>query len=597
MNLLDSPNWLGVGASPGTLLAFQAAKKLGTEDVSRWAVMWTDLGVGGRLGVIASVVLLLGYGVYRGLRRLGKAGRHTLLVAFTSLSFAGLLGLGYWSKILPAPQGTYFVLWHQVVRVGAAASATVLVLGSMALLLPRILNLVERWGFVGFVAGRHVRASKSGFLTVISLLSISGVGVSAFALCAVVSIMGGFGADLKRKILGNSAHITIDTPEVLGFLDWEDLLIKLRARPEVFAATPVVGGEAMASSHSNTAGVLVRGIETTSIGSVIELVSNIEVGKFEYLTDPIKLTQLKEDDVIGLGPDGERYLKGPSSKRWFGHDPIDDAVSAAMMPEDVLPGVVLGRELAKSLHVYVGDDVKLVSPLGELSPIGVLPRTSRYRVAGIFYSGMYEYDASHAYMLLDEAQKFLDMEGYVSKIDVKIVSDADLEEARVGLSAAVAKPLRVRDWKELNKSLFAALKLEKIVTFLILSVAIAVASFCIICTLLLMVTEKSKEIAVLKSLGASNRNVLEIFMVEGTMIGAIGTFFGVITALVLCKGLEQFGVRLDPEVYYVDRLPIEVNKWDYAMVAVAALGITVLATVYPALAASRLRPVDGIRHE
>jgi lipoprotein-releasing system permease protein len=157
--------------------------------------------------------------------------------------------------------------------------------------------------------------------------------------------------------------------------------------------------------------------------------------------------------------------------------------------------------------------------------------------------------------------------------------------------------LRLRDWKELNRNLFTALQLEKIATFIILSIAIAVASFCIICTLLLMVTEKSKEIAILKAIGASNRSILSIFMTEGMLIGGIGTVLGVTTGLVLTLGLQRFGVRLDPDVYYVDRLPINVDGFEYAMVALAALLITTIATIYPAVAASRLRPVDGIRYE
>jgi lipoprotein-releasing system permease protein len=166
------------------------------------------------------------------------------------------------------------------------------------------------------------------------------------------------------------------------------------------------------------------------------------------------------------------------------------------------------------------------------------------------------------------------------------------------VAAAVKRQdLRVRDWKEMNRNLFSALKLEKIATFIILSLAIAVASFCIICTLLLMVTEKSKEIAILKAVGASDRSILRIFMTEGLIIGGIGTVFGVITGYVTAEALRRFGVRLDPEVYYVDRLPIEVDPLDYFFVALSAMVITMLATVYPALAASRLRPVDGIRYE
>jgi lipoprotein-releasing system permease protein len=233
-----------------------------------------------------------------------------------------------------------------------------------------------------------------------------------------------------------------------------------------------------------------------------------------------------------------------------------------------------------------------------LGPMGLLPRTQRFRVAGVFFSGMYEYDATQVYVKLDVAQHFLDLDERVTALELRVRDAEAVRPVRDALVTALARQdVSVRDWKELNRNLFAALFLEKITTFIILSIAIAVASFCIVCTLLLMVTEKSKEIAILKSLGASDRAIMRLFMIEGIIIGAIGTVFGVVTGWALAKGLQSSGVRLSPEVYYVDRLPIAVNYGDYAMVAVAALVITTISTIYPAVAASRLRPVDGLRYE
>ena len=235
----------------------------------------------------------------------------------------------------------------------------------------------------------------------------------------------------------------------------------------------------------------------------------------------------------------------------------------------------------------------------ELGPTGIMPRSKKFRVAAIFYSGMYEYDASHAYVKLEAAQDFFDLKQNVTGIEIKVDDAERVSEIRPGVEAKVGArdDLRIRDWKELNKNLFSALKLEKIATFIILSLAILVASFCIICTLLLMVTEKSKEIAILKSLGASDNSILKIFMTEGVMIGGIGTIFGVTTGLAATLGLQWFGVRLDPDVYYVDKLPINVDGVEFLLVALAALLITTIATIYPAVAASRLRPVEGIRYE
>lgn len=559
--------------------------------------LWGALGLAGRIGLVAVAVVVVGWLLVIALRGLGRAGRRSLVIGFTGLMLAGAVGLGVWSARLPEPGGSYFVLWHQVVRVGAAVCATVFVISAILLALPWVFNWLENRGFTSFVAVRHVRSQKSGFLTVISILSTGGVALSSLALCMVVSIMGGFGADLKRKILGNNAHIRIDTDRVGGFDDWDPILRDVRLVRGVVGVTPVAGGEAMASSSSNTAGVIIRGIDPNSIGHVIDLLQNIEVGKAAYLTDTGTLADLPADEPIGLGPGGERYLKGPKLRPWLSKD-LDPGIEEILRPPDVYPGLIIGRELAKTLHVYVGDEVRLVAPLGDLGPMGVMPRTKRFRIAAIFYSGMYEYDASYAYMLIDVAREFLDLNGRVTGIDVKVEDAESVDSVRQAVASAMARPdLRIRDWKETNKNLFSALKLEKIAVFVILSLAIAVASFCIICTLLLMVTEKSKEIAILKAQGASDNAILRVFMSEGLMIGGIGTVLGVLTGLVLCKGLKAFGVRLDPDIYYVDRLPIEVNPSDYVLVALAAILITILATVYPAVAASRLRPVDGIRYE
>jgi lipoprotein-releasing system permease protein len=230
--------------------------------------------------------------------------------------------------------------------------------------------------------------------------------------------------------------------------------------------------------------------------------------------------------------------------------------------------------------------------------MGVMPRTKKFRVAAIFFSGMYEYDAMNVYVTLGDAQQYFATENKISLIEVKTDDPERVEHITPTVRDAVARPeLRVRDWREMNKNLFGALKLERFATFIILSIAILVASFCIICTLLLMVTEKGKEIAILKALGASDQAILRTFISEGIIIGAIGTVFGVATGFGLCIGLTWYPLRLDPDVYYIDRLPIAVNGWDFFTVAFAALSICTLATLYPAKAASTLRPVDGLRYE
>lgn len=524
-----------------------------------------------------------------------KSIRRYLGVTFAVLVLL-FLGFSAWVGTLPTMRGSAWSIKDTAIRASAILTGVGAVIVALAFVLPFLLDALEGRRFSSFVAARHVRSPKSGFLTVISILSICGVAMSSCSLSSVVSVMGGFSADLKRKILGNNAHIVVDVTAGTPFADYPAVLERVRAVPGVTGAAAVVHGEVMASSASNIAGVMVSGVVPSDVVKVNELSSSLEVGKLEYLEHPEKLTKLPANEPIGIGPGGEQYFKQAELPP-LGDD-IDDAVRRVILDKPDRPGIVLGRELAKTLHVYVGDEITLVSPLGDLGPMGVLPRTKKFRVAGIFYSGMYEYDATYVYTMLDVAQDYFQTADKVSSIEIK-VDDAERAELVAPLvTEAIARPdLRVRDWREINKNLFSALKLERFATFVILLIAIMVASFCIVCTLLLMVTEKGKEIAILKAVGASDGAILRIFMIEGVIIGGIGTVFGVATGLSVCAGLKWFGLRLDPEVYYIDKLPITVNASDFLAVALAAMTICTLSTLYPAYAASRLRPVDGLRYE
>ena len=506
-----------------------------------------------------------------------------------------------WTARLPVLRGSAWTVRDALVRSAAILTGIVFVVGTVVALLPWALDRLESGPFSAYVAARHVRAKKSGFLTLISGLSIFAVALASFSLSGAISVMGGFSADLKRKILGNNAHIVIDTTSQTPWKDYDEVLTQVRAVKGVVAATPVAQGEVMASSASNLAGVIVHGVDPKTIGSVIDLPKNIEApvkveDKLAYLANPELLRHIPPDEVIGIGSGGEEYTKGTDLPP-LGED-LDPAVAAVLAGPPLRPGLVIGRELAKTLHVYVGDEVTLVSPLGDLGPMGVMPRTRKYTIAGIFYSGMYEYDATHVYTTLAEAQSYFATPDQISAIEVKVDDAENADRLTSAVTAAVSRPeLRIRDWREINKNLFSALKLERIATFLILSIAVIVASFCIVCTLLLMMTEKSKEIAILKALGATDGVILRTFMTEGIIIGGIGTLLGVSTGVALCTGLSWFGLRLDPDVYYIDRLPINVSAWDFAAVTLAALTICTIATIFPAKQAAQLRPVDGLRYE
>lgn len=572
------------------------------------------LGVLGVCGLAAVVTLAL---LYSGVRSSGRGARGRAVFPLVGAACGALfVGLTLWVAIAAeaaklaatAKCGIQPFVWlEEIRRFAALASGVVFLLVALASALPIALDFLEKRSFVSFVGARHFRATKSGFLTAISVLSIMGVGFSSCALCSVTSIMGGFGADLKQKILGNGAHLVVEAKQAGGYGDWPSKLdaIRIAIAPMGGAATPVVAGDAMGSSNSNTAGVLLRGIDPDSIGQVIDLKKNLEVGKFEYLVEPERLVKLPKDEVIGCSPGGEPYLRGPDLRDFGGPPDPESGVSEFLRSRTApRPGIILGKELAKSLHVLVGDEVTLLSPMGELGPMGVMPKTRRYRVAAIFYSGMYEYDASHAYVLIGEAQDLLELSERVTHIDVRVPEPERVGEAVGPVEKAIADvrlsddpDLQVRDWMEMNKNLFSALKLERLATFVILCIAIAVASFCIICTLLLMVTEKTRQIAVLKAMGATDWQISKIFVLEGVIIGAIGTTFGVATAFAACTGLAWFGVRLDPEVYYINRLPVNVDLIDYGLVALASMFICSTSTIIPSLFAAYQVPLDGIRHE
>ena len=514
-----------------------------------------------------------------------------------------------------------------------------------ARLLPYTLNGIESIDFRSLVAARHLRAKKSGFLAAISFLSILAVSVSSCALTTTLSVMGGFRQDLKRKILGNNAHIVVDHPSG-KIAQFEPLLETTRGVSDVKGVSPYVTGEVMISSASNLAGAVLRGIDVRQIGQVSDLPQNMKVGSLDYLAHPEKLLRLPSSQLglsLGLpkvmransesetdrqkaarltrelqqllGPDAGLDAVELNEEEALdeAEDPVDlarkaepaappSAQDAAQEPTlsagSSLPGIVVGQELARSLRLYLGDEVNVVTPLGDLGPTGPMPKSRAFRVAGIFYSGMYEYDMKFAYVTLEAAQKFLSAPHAISGIEVTVNEPERARETAARIATALARPdLRVRGWEELNKNLFGALALEKLAMFIALGIAILVASFCIVGTLTLMVQEKGREVAVLKAMGAGDRTIVSIFVLEGTLIGVFGSLLGLALGYVMCFAMEHFGVRLNPEVYYIDRLPVHTDTSEFLTVGIAAVLVCLIVTIYPAQLASRLRPVDALRYE
>ena len=439
--------------------------------------------------------------------------------------------------------------------------------------IPVLVDGIERLGFRPLVAARHLRTRKSDFLATISVLSIGAVVLASCALTLVLSVMGGFRNDLKRKILGNNAHVVVDR-EHGTFGDWEGTLARVRDVPNVVGAAPYVGGEVMVTSASNLAGAVLRGIDPEAVDAVVDLRRNLTRGSLDYLLEPARLLDLPAEESFGPipleiprldaiatdlptpdlptpdlpapdlpapeiaegPPDRAAPRPTPTLEEMLGDlgdaslaSPIDEVEGpqASEPARDVLPGLVVGQELARSLRLYVGDEVNVVSPFGDLGPSGPMPKSRPFRVAGIFYSGMYEYDMKYMYSTLPEAQRFLNVGEEISGIEVKVEDLSQAPTAAVAIRRTLARDdLRVQDWQRLNRNLFGALELERLSMFIFLGLAILVAGFCVFATLTLMVQEKSPQVGILMAMGTHGRTIVAVFLLEGLLIGLFGAEMG-----------------------------------------------------------------------
>jgi lipoprotein-releasing system permease protein len=433
---------------------------------------------------------------------------------------------------------------------------------------------------------------------VMTAISIAGVSVGVWALTVVLSVMSGFEADLKKKILGTNAQAFL-MKYSSDFSEWKAVLPKVLAVPGVVGASPFIMNEVILSQGQSPTGAELKAIDPATTGTVTELPKQVVAGELSWISDPSQIplsSTVKPRSDVNLSSDDAQDLKDtyePKQAR-----PGQQAKGVAPEALRAMPGICIGKEMSHALRAWIGDVVQVITPLGDMGPTGPIPRSKSFRVACILYSGMYEYDSKFAYIGIPEAQRFFRMGDSITGLELKFRDvDAARPEGKRVVAALGGFPYRVKDWAELNRNLFSALKLEKFAMAIILTFIVLVACFNILSTLIMLVLEKTKEISILKSMGARDSSVMKIFVLEGLVIGAIGTAIGLLLGLASCSFIERFGLQLDPDVYYISNLPVNVDGGQFAMVACIALALSYLATLYPATKASRLSPVDGLRED
>jgi lipoprotein-releasing system permease protein len=408
--------------------------------------------------------------------------------------------------------------------------------------------------FESFVALRLLKGVKrqKGFLSLSTFISVAGVMVGVMALIVVIGVMTGFDLDLKQKILSVNAHVIV-LKHGASLTDAPQVTAQIKKIPGVVSVDPFIYTQVMYSAPGNVSGGVIRGLDLATIRQGGPHSLNVVQGKFA--------------DLAGEAP-GEPHR------------------------------VAIGNELSRNLNLSVGDYLNIISPLGTLTPMGRMPRMKAFRVTAIFHTGMYEFDSSLVYTSIPALQEFLGLGQRVTGLEVEIKDIYAAEQMGAAIQKELGPPYYTRNWMQMNRNLFAALKLEKIAMFIILTLIILVAAFGIASTLFMMVMKKTRDIAILKSMGATRQSIMQIFIINGLVIGGLGTLGGLGLGLGLCAVLKKYQfIKLPRDVYYISTLPVTVQAPDVLAIIAAALAISFLATLYPSWQAARLDPVEAIRYE
>jgi lipoprotein-releasing system permease protein len=414
-----------------------------------------------------------------------------------------------------------------------------------------------------FVAARYLRAKRrQAVIGVITIISVIGVTAGVASLVIALSINAGFQKDLRDQLLGSQSHVNLVRIQNDGIEDWQALMARLKKQPHVIGVAPVMYGQVMAYQGARASGAVVKGVIPEYENRVSELLKSIKIGS-----------------ATALEPCAEADERCKTGKG--------------------VPPIVLGKDLAETIGATVGSTIMVISPQGELSPIGIMPKYQQFKVTGIFRSGFYNYDSAWAFIRLSDAQRLFSLpDTVISVMEFKIDDLDKAEQVGNALEKVAGSGFVAKNWMDENRGLFRALKLERVVTFLTIGLIVFVAALNILISLIMMVMEKTKDVAVLISMGAKRRQIRGIFMFQGVLIGVIGTLAGLILGYgVAIAGAKYHFIHLDPDVYSIDYLPFAPRLLDGVLIAAVALLISFVATLYPSWSAARVLPAEALRYE
>jgi lipoprotein-releasing system permease protein len=451
-----------------------------------------------------------------------------------------------------------------------------------------------------FIARRYLRAKRrQAFIGIITAISVAGVAAGVASLIIALAINNGFRQDLQERLLGSTSHITLQRMADDGIKDWPALMARLAKQPHVVAAAPAIFEQVLISRGPRARGAVLKGMIPRYERKVGDLLNSVKEGSATALEDgaenPHASQTTPDTERAGSHAGSEENGKGPQSS---GAPESPDSLASAAQRVASMPPIVLGQDMADNLGATVGSVVMVTSPQHELTPYGMAPGFTYFRVVGIFNSGFFDYDASWAFVRLSDAQRLFELGSLISVLEFKVDDLDKADEISHQIEEAAGPGFLATNALRQNSALFKALKTERLITFITIGLIVFVAALNILISLIMMVMEKTKDIAVLMSMGVRQAQVRNVFISQGVLIGVIGTAIGLAAGYALSfVGSHYHVISLSPEVYSIDYVPFAPRLVDGVTVAIVAVGISFVATLYPSWSASRILPAEALRYE